>query len=275
MGSRVAVTDQGHAFGWRPDLPDHRDMVVAPPTPEVLARIAATSRVDLSLNPWMPGVWDQSRIGSCTAHSSGVTYEYAAHASGHHVGTPSRLFIYYHERLLEGTVNEDSGAEIRDGFKVLAAGVPPETDWPYDIAKFAAAPPPRAETDARKHPTTVYQRVSQTEQAIKAVLLAGGPKQDGRLVSFGFTVYDSFETQTVAQSGLVPMPARGEGVLGGHATAIVGYDDGLSAYGLTGFYKVRNSWGTAWGIGGYFWMPYLYIHNRYLCSDFWTATVAT
>ena len=60
---------------------------------------------------------------------------------------PSRLFIYYNERVIEGTVDTDSGAQIRDGIKVVAKqGVPPETDWPYDIAKFADKPPAKAFT---------------------------------------------------------------------------------------------------------------------------------
>lgn len=268
---RVIVTEQGHAFGWRPDLPDHRDFLVEPPARDLIEEITKVPKLDLSVLPFMPSIWNQGQLGSCTAHSVGVAYEFAAHASGHpEIGTPSRLFIYYGERVIEHSVNDDAGAEIRDGFKVLSQGVPPETDWPYDISKFAVAPPLQAVEDAPKHLTTVYKRVGQTVNGIKAILYGSG----GRPVSYGFTVYDSFESEVVASTGIVPMPKPHEGVLGGHAVAIVGWDDTLSSGGLTGFFKVRNSWDTSWGQDGYFWMPYSYIVSHRLCSDFWTAEVS-
>jgi C1A family cysteine protease len=56
----------------------------------------------------------------------------------HQPFTPSRLFIYYNERVMEHTVSQDAGAQIRDGIKsVNHIGACPETDWPYVIANFA------------------------------------------------------------------------------------------------------------------------------------------
>ena len=81
---------------------------------------------------------------------------------------------------------------------------------------------------------------------------------------FGFTVYESFESQEVAQTGVVPMPQQTEKVLGGHAVMAVGYDDAQQRI------IVRNSWGTSWGQQGYFTMPYAYLTNHQLSSDFWT-----
>lgn len=275
---RRVVSTPGGSFGlgWRPDLPDMRDQVVAPPTEALVELITSTTHLDLSASPFMPPVWNQGQLGSCTAHSVGCAYEFAAHASGApQVGTPSRLFIYYGERLIEGSVSEDAGAEIRDGFKVLASGVPPETDWPYDISKFAQAPPALADTDAKAHLTTVYQRVPQTALGVKAILL-GSALGAGRPVSFGFTVYSSFESEVVASTGVVPMPRTHESVLGGHAVAIVGWDD---LYEFPngdgeGAWIVRNSWDVTWGRAGYCLMPYRYLLNKRLANDFWTANVA-
>jgi C1A family cysteine protease len=81
---------------------------------------------------------------------------------------------------------------------------------------------------------------------------------------FGFTVYESFETQQVARTGIAGMPQPGERVVGGHAVVEVGYDDVQKRL------IVRNSWGPKWGMKGYFTMPYAYVADRNLSDDFWT-----
>jgi C1A family cysteine protease len=164
---------------------------------------------------------------------------------------------------MEGTVGTDAGAQIRDGIKSVAQlGVPPETDWPYDIEKFAQKPPQPAYTDALHDRAVSYSRLVQTLSQMKGCLASGFP------FVFGFTVYESFESQEVAASGVVPMPKPAEQVLGGHAVMAVGYDD------PSGVFIVRNSWGPAWGQAGYFTMPYAYLTNPDLASDFWTARKA-
>lgn len=86
---------------------------------------------------------------------------------------------------------------------------------------------------------------------------------------FGFTVYESFESEPVAKTGIVPMPASGEAVQGGHCVAAVGFDDSERAF------IIRNSWGTGWGIKGYCLMPYEYLLNSQLASNFWTIRSVT
>ena len=85
---------------------------------------------------------------------------------------------------------------------------------------------------------------------------------DGFPFVFGFTVYESFETLKVAQTGIVPMPKKSERTLGGHAVMAIGYDQKQKHF------IVRNSWGPQWGQAGYFTMPYAYLET--LASDFWT-----
>jgi C1A family cysteine protease len=174
---------------------------------------------------------------------------------------PSRLFIYYNERSIEGTVASDSGAQIRDGIKsVNQQGACPEDLWPYVIASFAEQPPANCYTVAAQNKVKAYQRLTQNLNQMKACLASGYP------FVFGFTVYESFESQTVAQTGVVNMPAASEQVLGGHAVVAVGYDDSQQRF------IVRNSWGTGWGLQGYFTMPYSYLTQAHpaLASDFWT-----
>lgn len=87
---------------------------------------------------------------------------------------------------------------------------------------------------------------------------------DGYPLVFGFSVYEGFESQKVAKTGVVDMPKAGEKMLGGHAVLAVGYDDDAKRF------TVRNSWGADWGKKGYFTMPYDYVADRNLSDDFWT-----
>src|SRR3974377_493071 len=141
---------------------------------------------------------------------------------------------------MQGTVNQDAGAQIRDGIKSVAKlGAPPESDWPYDIAKFSQRPPTKAYSDAKQDLVSSYSRVAQDITQMRGCLAEGYP------FVLGFTVYQSFESQTVAQTGVVPMPGSHEQVLGGHCVVAVGYDDGKRQF------TIRNSWGTALGSKGF------------------------
>ncbi len=185
----------------------------------------------------------------------------------------SRLFEYYGTRKIEGTINDDAGASIRDAIKCGALyGVADEALYPYDITKFAATPAPTIWTAAATHKVTSYHAISDGDiNTMKAVLAAGS------LIEFGFSVYDSFMTAAMASTGLMPMPAPGEQVQGGHAVALVGHDDTKQIPGApVGAFLVRNSWGTGWGVAGsgYFWMPYAFVADTNQCSDFWVITSA-
>ena len=242
-----------HSYGWVPDVPDHRDFLFAAP---IVNLAALPTKVDL--RPQCPKeVYDQGQLGSCTANAIAAALEFDQMKQALKTFTASRLFIYYNERVMEGTVKSDSGAQIRDGIKSVGSlGACPETDWAYDIAKFAEKPPQPAFKDAPLGKALQYERVPQVLSQMKGCLAAGYP------FVFGFTVYESFESDAVAKSGVVPMPAPTEKVLGGHAVVAVGYDDSTQRF------IVRNSWGPGWGQNGYFEMPYLYVTSSSLASDF-------
>ena len=78
------------------------------------------------------------------------------------------------------------------------------------------------------------------------------------------TVYESFQAASVARTGVVAMPGKGEKTLGGHAVMAVGYDRSA------GRFLVRNSWGAKWGKKGYGTMPFEYLETLALAADFWT-----
>jgi C1A family cysteine protease len=242
------------------DLPDARDFAYAAP----LMRFPQGLPPSVDLRSECPPVYDQGQLGCCTGNGIAGVIEFDQRKQGTREFTPSRLFIYYNERVMEGTVAQDSGAQIRDGIKSVATlGAPPETDWPYDIAKFADQPPANAYTDAKQDLVSVYARVLQDLTQMQGCLAEGYP------FVFGFTVYTSFESDQVAATGIVPMPAPGEKVAGGHCVVAVGYDNGPRSF------IVRNSWGTSWGKAGYCMMPYEYLLTPHLASDFWTVRSVT
>jgi C1A family cysteine protease len=90
---------------------------------------------------------------------------------------------------------------------------------------------------------------------------------DGFPFVFGFTVYESFESDEVAETGKLNMPDPSEMEVGGHAVLAVGYNDASKRF------WVRNSWGKGWGKAGYFTMPYDYLLNENLSDDFWTTRI--
>jgi C1A family cysteine protease len=242
-----------HLRGWIPDLPDHRDFLYADLRP-----LGLRLPKSVDLRSGMSPVENQGQLGSCTANALAGALEFLEIKSGASLVDLSRLFIYYNERAIEHTVSSDSGAMIRDGIKTLAAqGVCPEKQWPYVLTAFAKKPSAACYTAAQNHTIRTYHRIISLSD-MRACLAEGYP------FVFGFSVYESFESAAVARSGVVNMPKAKERQLGGHAVCAVGYDDKAKRV------LVRNSWGPAWGMAGYFTMPYDYVANRNLSDDFWT-----
>lgn len=242
------------SYGWHKSERDDRDYRFSAP-PHIVA-----SRPDhVNLRPVCPPIWDQTQLGSCTAFSSGGGYVFSRMKQGLPAETPSFLHIYFNTRVLEGTVDEDSGASVRNAIKALVAqGAPPDADWPYDITKFAQKPPAKAYADGLLDHPVLYQAVPQTIEQMQGCLAQGYP------IIIGFSVYSGFESEEVARTGVVHMPAKHEVFLGGHCVEVIGYNEKQKRFYL------RNQWGVHWGIQGYFTMPYDYLLDPKLASDFWT-----
>jgi len=242
-------------YHWVKDKIDKRDH------PYTLTGASQSPVVDL--RPFCSSIEDQGNLGSCTGQAIAGAIELLNKRASRTLDV-SRLFIYYYERSLIGTVNYDSGAYIRDGIKVCYTyGAPVESIWPYNINKFRTIPPSTAMQDAAKRKVTSYQRIADFNGVIDA-LASGYP------VVVGFTVYSSFESNSVARTGVMPYPDTSkERVLGGHAVLIVGYNKNRNVF------IVRNSWGTSWGESGYFYMPFQVIQNTNMSSDFWIIKTIT
>jgi C1A family cysteine protease len=244
-------------YGWLSDLLDHRDLLFSAIAPRV-ARLP--SKVDLQSK--CSPVEDQGQLGSCTANSLAGALEFLEKQDGTQFVDLSRLFIYYNERVIEGTVDQDSGAFIRDGIKSLAKlRVCPESQWPYTLNRFRRKPTRTCYRAAKKHRIISYHRINAVDE-MRGCLAEGFP------FVFGFTVYESFESKAVAKSGVLNLPTAKEKMVGGHAVMAAGYDDAEQRF------LIRNSWGRDWGKKGYFTMPYAYLGNRNLADDFWTIRAA-
>ena len=264
------ITNKG--MGLVPDLPDFRDHMY-----KVSKFVPLPPSVDLRESEAMKSpILDQGSLGSCTANAiaSAITYsnykQKMAKLKNEITAVspqmfnvfffPSRLFIYYNERAMEGSINSDAGAQIRDGIKsVNRQGACREIPThPYDIAQFTKKPSRQAYEEAKNYQALSYQRIDNYNMnSIKTCLAEGFP------IVFGFSVYESFMSMDVAKTGMVPMPPKSEKLLGGHAVLMVGYDD------VSGKVVCRNSWGEDWGAAGHFYLPYEYITNSNLTANLW------
>jgi C1A family cysteine protease len=254
-------------YNYKFQKPDSRDKFF-PQIVEVKRLKLMTLPKVVTLRKWCSAIEDQGELGSCTANAWAGLMQWHENYIERPAGIPyhdlSRLFIYYNERVVEGTVDQDAGSELRTGAAVLNQyGVCPEWEWPYWINSFKTKPTPNCYKDGLPHIINSYYSIK-TFTNLKMSLANNLP------FVFGFNVYDSFESDAVSQTGIVPMPdVQTETLLGGHAVMAIGYDDYEKRF------LIRNSWGKKWGLhgvnAGYFTMPYDYLANSNLASDFWTV----
>jgi len=238
-----------------PGLHDERDFFT-----RVVRSGSRSAPTKIDLRPLFPPVYDQLSLGSCTANAACAVQAYN---QKQFQGIPnpvllSRLFEYFSSRTNKAS---DTGATIKDAVAALATlGSCPETQWPYDIRKYAQQPPHECYVSAASNRISQYARVPQTRSSFEAALSAGMP------IVLGVAVYESFGRTRADGFVPVPNPAT-ERLLGGHALVIAGYDVSNPS---NPFFIVRNSWGTRWGNNGYCYVPYAYFLDRNLAFDSWT-----
>jgi C1A family cysteine protease len=214
-----------------------------------------------------PPVYDQGDLGSCTANAGCTCRAMLLQDQQIHL---SRMFLYYTERALEGSVSKDEGASLRDACKSIhKIGVCEEKYMPYNPEKFKMRPSRHAIFNANKYKIIAYKSLSSLDEIKQNIAFRQQP------VLLGMDVYESFESEVVSKTGIMPMPRKNEKKMGGHAVLVVGYKDMVKHRGMFGKYRlqqgyliVRNSWGDKWGDEGYFYMPYNYVTPDYT-YDYW------
>ena len=239
-------------YGWIKDIPDQRDKYV------VLNSNNNLNSKDL--RDKFPGIYNQCNIGSCNANAIASIYEYIQiNKNDKYFYTPSRLFIYYNERFLQNTTQFDSGSSISNSIRSLKKyGVCSEMDWQYTTENLKIKPNQKCYDIGKKNIINFnYIRLNQDLDQLKACICNNNP------FIFGFSVYEGFEKKNFTETGIMNYPGIKEKLLGGHCVVAVGYDDTKEMF------IIRNSMGINWGDKGYFYMPYHFITNPDMCSDFW------
>ncbi len=226
---------------------------------DLKAGINKEEKVDL--REFCSPIGNQGSLGSCTAFAMGRGLrEFLMIRDKKPLVPLSPLFLYYNERKIDGTINEDAGSTMATGMKALKeTGDCPETLWSYNTWKFKKEPPKEAYESGVQYEISDAKNLDGL-QAIKDELAKKNP------VVFGFYVYSSFMNSS---HGIIPVPdIKTEKLMGGHAVMAVGYDDAKNVL------IMRNSWGKGWGDQGYFYMPYEYFKLA-LVEDVWTGSAVT
>lgn len=273
-------------YGWKPQTKDIRDYKFKAPAFVDISSLP--KKVDL--RKYDSPIQDQGNLGSCTAHAAtsilqllnikkamptNIVLFYIVYALIRawrvivyfitvkpyvFPKNLSRLFVYYNMRELWAATESDSGGSIRDTIKALAKqGVCLEKNWLYNVAQFAMKPSDECYKEATTHVISEYKALD-TIDDMKACLHLGMP------FMFGFYICESFNTSPIKTTGIVNMPTSSEEIISAHAVMCLGYDDEKQAF------LIRNSWGADFGLKGYFYLPYAYISDSTLTSDFWTIT---
>jgi C1A family cysteine protease len=246
-------------YGCNIDIVDNRDYLVD--KNQLCGASRLPDQVDLRKSGNLNSVYDQGQLGSCLYNASATALDFVRHKSGKNFMRPSRMFAYYNGRGLEGTIAQDCGTQTRTAIKSFAQfGAPFEALWPYEEKLLTQTPPLHTYNSAKDDLFIKYTRVENNISQVSQVLASGYP------IIFGFTVYTYFETELMETIGILNLPKSDESIISGHGVLAIGYDS------TTKRVLVQNSYGTSWGLGGYFWVDYGYFGSSSLVSDLWVVT---
>lgn len=202
---------------------------------------------------------DQGSEGSCTGHafSSGIEWINRAYLKRQPILSPQ--YFYVEELLYDGNFPNDSGSDGLTGCNIaVTKGCCELSVFPYIPGQIIQ--PTQAQLDnAFQYALGAYHGLTGAQTAI-SVLVDPTPWP----IAVGFTVYDSFESSEVAQTGIYN-PKPGEKILGGHEVLACGFDIGttpiLRPANCPPAILIQNSWGEDWGLKGFFWMDLLVVDD--------------
>jgi C1A family cysteine protease len=206
---------------------------------------------------------NQYSLESCTGNATCESLEILENIATGSATILSRLFTYAMARTIEGTLSVDAGSHVRTCFETLSLyGVCEETTWPYDMTKVNVSPSILAQQQAVGHKVSAYYRITSTgDQRLADIQTALRNKLP---VVIGTQIGNDFEKATASTGPLSPPDVLS--IIGGHALVVVGY--------VGGAYKIKNSWGTGWGDGGFCLFTPEYLTSSET-DDLWVPTHAS
>ncbi len=259
----------------RPDRLDLRDLPYRPPV-ESLAPAFPFEADAKRLFPAYIGagmVLDQGEEGACTGFGLACTINYLLWArSDFKMKKQDRVsprMLYHLARFYDEWPGEDyEGSSCRGALKGWHRhGVCREMLWPYTGADGKidfVRPRDGWDVDALARPLGVYYRIDRTSVVdIQAAIFQTGAVYVSASVHTGWDVVKAGK-RTLAHATLpdIKFDAKTK-VTGGHAFALVGYND-------RGF-VVQNSWGASWGASGFAVMSYEdWVENG---TDAWVVSI--
>jgi len=245
------VSSINRIFNVKPSPRDKKDFVYS-----------STFKLDRSvdLRSYDSPIEDQGTLGSCVSHAVTSAYENMLRSSYNDMTELSRLFLYYHTRLLENSVSYDSGViYLRSAMKAgNKYGICREDFWDYTISEFTFKPSEESYADALTRKIINYESVTNVTDIIDLLVKL-------KPVVIGFKVYPSFMGVNIDNS-TIPIPSVTESSLGGHAVSIVGYIPEKQHF------IIKNSFGASWGEAGYAYMPIEYV--RLFAFDKWAFDIS-
>ena len=212
--------------------------------------------------PCLPPIRDQKGLGSCVGMSVTQVRETILRRMCPDTNIQlSPMALYYLCRELMGDTQHDTGAYLRDAFKLFAQfGVPLERDSPYLIdqqEKWKQKPSDLSMLLAGRYKIYCYRRIEGLTQ-MRECLAAGFP------FAVHIRMYPS-QLQLKYSAGypgdILPAPETGEMPAGGHALMLFQYWEN--------WFQARNSWGPNWSGEGNFWIEQKLMEQSWV--DAWMA----
>lgn len=240
---------------------EHEDTTVYPaPLRETSSRQTSTLPSLADLRPFAPPISNQGAMGSCTAFACNdaalnilLAQLYSTHGWDKNLddNRTSPMWSYVKSGIPPiGSWNPLCGSSVgrymSQAFNVLVdPGTAVETTVPYYATESCSTSfPVEASTEAALLQADSWYYISSS--TIVADIKDQLAMYNRPVVIAMFGLEYSF----LNYSGGVYHYGGTQGVNGGHAMCIVGYDDSIQAF------DVRNSWGGSWGLGGYWWCGY-------------------
>jgi C1A family cysteine protease len=232
------------------------DRLIPDPLPpsRMLTRVSPSLPAVVDLEEWCGPVKDQGNIGSCTGHAFASSLEWILRKYFNKSPILSPLYLYSKELQANGSFPQDVGSDGTTGCEVSIANGCCEDSFYPDASQQIIETTPEMDANAALYRMGAYHGLAGSQVALSVL---GDPVPWP--VQIGFTVYESFESDYTASTGIMVIPKAGEKVLGGHEPYIIGYDVGpvpvIRPAACPPAVKVRNSWSVTWGLKGNFWMP--------------------